>query len=195
MGDWWNEIYRGPRGEIPWDIGVPSQHLVEVIEKEKVKPCPALDICCGTGTEAIYLAEKGFKISAIDVSKEAIKIAERKAQDAKIQVDFRVGNVLEMPFQDNSFGFVNDRGCFHCFSPAYRKWFAGEIHRVMKRGGKYLLRCFSDEEPGEWGPYRISKREIRETFSEYFEISEIQDTLLRGRVSSHRGYCCLMERR
>lgn len=193
--DWWNEVYSGPREEIPWDIGVPSEQLVELIEKGEIKPCPALDICCGTGTEAIYLAKNGFEVSAIDISKEAIKIAEKKAKEAEVKVNFRVGNVLEIPFQDNSFGFVNDRGCFHVFAPEYRKWFADEIHRVMKPHGVYFLRCFSDKEPGDWGPYRISKQEIINTFSDLFEIFGIDDIKLNGRRGSHSGYKCLMKKK
>lgn len=189
--DWWNEVYRKPE-EIPWDIGVPSEQLVEVVEKGEIKPCPALDVCCGTGTEAIYLAKNGFEVSAIDISKEAIKIAEKKAREASVKIDFRIGSVLEIPFPDNSFGFVNDRGCFHVFAPEYRKWFADEIRRVMRQGGIYLLRCFSDKEPGSWGPYRISKQEIVNTFSN-FEIN-IEDITLHGRKGSHRGYRCLMRR-
>ncbi len=193
MADWWNEVYRKPREEIPWDIDVPSEQLVGLIEKGEIKSCPALDICCGTGTEAIYLAENGFEVSAIDISGEAIKIAEEKAREAKVKVDFRVGSVLELPFQNNSFGFVNDRGCFHVFAPEYRKWFADEIHRVMERGGIYLLRCFSEKEPGGWGPYRISKQEIVRTFSN-FKISSIEDVILHGRKGSHRGYMCSMRK-
>jgi len=189
--NWWNEVYRKPEG-IPWDIDVPSEELVELIEKGEIKPCTALDVCCGTGTEAIYLVKNGFEVSAIDISKEAIRIAEKNAEEAKVKVDFRVGSVLELPFQDNSFGFVNDRGCFHVFAPEYRKWFADEIHRVMKLGGIYLLRCFSDKEPGDWGPYRISKQEITSTFSN-FEIS-IEDIKLHGRKGSHRGYRCMMKK-
>ncbi len=190
--DWWDEVYSGPREEIPWDIGMPSEQLVELIEKGEIKPCPALDICCGTGSEAIYLAENGFEVSAIDISGEAIKIAEEKAREAKVKVDFRAGSVLEIPFQDSSFGFVNDRGCFHVFAPEYRKWFADEIYRVMKLKGIYLLRCFSDKEPSNWGPYRISKQEIINTFSK-FEIN-IEDITLQGRKGSHRGYKCLMRK-
>lgn len=193
MADWWDEVYSGPREEIPWDIGVPSEQLVTLIEKREIKPCPALDICCGTGTEAIYLAKNGFEVSAIDISGEAVKIAQKKAREAKVKVDFRVGNVLELPFQNDSFGFVNDRGCFHVFAPEYRKWFVDEIYRVMERGGIYLLRCFSEKEPGDWGPCRISKQEIVRTFSN-FKISSIEDIVLRGRKGSHRGYMCSMRK-
>ncbi|MDI6654473.1 MAG: class I SAM-dependent methyltransferase [Candidatus Hydrothermarchaeota archaeon] len=191
MSNWWNEVYRKPE-EIPWDIDVPSEELVELIGKGEIKPCPALDVCCGTGTEAIYLVKNGFKVSAIDISKEAIEIAEKKAEEAKVKVDFRVGNVLELPFQDNSFGFVNDRGCFHVFAPEYREWFADEIHRVMKPRGIYLLRCFSDKEPCSWGPYRISKQEITRTFSN-FEVG-IEDIKLQGKKGAHRGYRCVMKK-
>lgn len=191
---WWDEVYRGARDDIPWDIGVPSEQLIKAMEGGEVRPCRALEVCCGTGTEAIYLAENGFTVSAIDVSKEAIKIARGKARKADARVGFAVASALEIPFGSESFGFVNDRGCFHVFPPEHRKAFASEICRMMLDDGLYLMRCFSEKEPGEWGPYRILKREIISAFSA-FEIIRINDTVLRGRMGAHKGYECLMRKR
>jgi ubiquinone/menaquinone biosynthesis C-methylase UbiE len=192
---WWDEVYRGAGEEIPWDIGVPSEQLIEALERGEVVQGRALDVCCGTGTEAIYLAENGFNVSAVDVSGEAVKIARKKARRAGARVGFVVASVLEMPFHSGVFGFVNDRGCFHVFPPGQRKAFAMEVCRVMAKGGLYLMRCFSEKEPGRWGPYRISKQEIADTFSGLFKIIRIRDVELRGRTGSHRGYECLMRKR
>lgn len=194
MGSWWDEVYAGAREKIPWDIGVPSEHLVDAVEEEEIKPGAALDICCGTGTEAIYLAQKGFSVSAIDVSRRAIEIARKKAIEAGVKIDFRVGSILEMPFEDESFDLVNDRGCFHVFAPEYRKWFVEEVGRVMRKGGIYLLRCFSEKEPEGPGPRRISREELLNTFSGAFEITSIDEIELRGRNTRHRGYRCMMKR-
>lgn len=80
-----------------------------------------------------------------------------------------------MPFKDDAFEFVNDNGCFHVFGPDYREEFAVEVGRVMRNNGKYLLRCFSDKQLGDYGPYRISRGIITDTFSHLFEIDEIED--------------------
>lgn len=62
---WWDEVYRSNE---TLDIGVPSEQLIQVLEREEVRPCKALDVCCGTGTAAVYLARHSFSASAIEVS-------------------------------------------------------------------------------------------------------------------------------
>ncbi|MFO7967808.1 MAG: class I SAM-dependent methyltransferase [Archaeoglobaceae archaeon] len=192
--NWWDRIYREQKP--PWDSDEPSTHLVEVIESGEVTPGTgkALDICCGKGTEAVYLAEEGFTVSGIDVSAEAIKMAKEKAESVNVDVDFRVGDVLHMPFKNDSFEFVNDKGCFHVFGPEDRKGFAVEVSRVMKGGGRYMMRCFCDKQPGDYGPYRISREIIIDTFSSLFEIDDIKEVDL-GESGSPKGYRVLMTKR
>jgi SAM-dependent methyltransferase len=201
----WDEIYRGPREELPWDTGAPSEELVRTVERGEVGVGRALDVGCGTGTEAVYLAGKGFTVSAIDVSKVAIGIAEEKARKAGAEVAFAVASALHIPFKAGCFSVVNDRGCFHVFSPEHRRAFSEEVHRVIEEGGLYLMRCFSEKaEPIDEGPYRLSRAEIQETFSDRFEISRIREIVLRGRQGSYGGhtlkgsypgYECLMRKR
>jgi SAM-dependent methyltransferase len=193
--DWWERIYQGVEGEIPWDIGVPSEHLIRNLENVEVSVCRALDVCCGTGTEAIYLAEKGFLVSAIDISREAIRIAEEKARRADVGVGFAVGSALKIPFGRDLFGFVNDCGCFHVFPPEQRETFVMELFRVMAPDGLYLMRCFSYKEPGQRGPYRLSRKEILDVFSMLFEVISIKNTVLQGGMRSHKGYECLMRKK
>ncbi|MFW6186060.1 MAG: class I SAM-dependent methyltransferase [Halobacteriota archaeon] len=190
--NWWDRIYRERKP--PWDSDEPSTHLTELVESGVLRPCRALDICCGKGTEAIYLAEKGFTVSGIDISSEAIKMAREKAKSSNVSVNFEVGDVLYMPFKDNSFEFVNDKGCFHVFGPHEREEFAVEVSRVLKEGGRYLLRCFSDKQPGDYGPYRISTEIIDNIFSSLFEIDEIKDVDL-GESGSPKGYRVLMTKK
>lgn len=187
--NWWDRIYCEEKP--PWDSDEPSRHLIEFIEGRELRFCKALDICCGKGTEAIYLAEKGFAVSGIDISSEAIKLAKEKAESAEVSVGFEVGDVLQMPFKNDTFEFVNDKGCFHVFGPDERGEFAVEVSRVMTDGGRYMLRCFSDKQPGSYGPYRISREIITNTFSPLFEIDEIKDVNL-GESGSPKGYKVLM---
>jgi len=74
--------------KIPWDYGKPYKQLIEFCNQNTT--CRALDVGCGTGTDAIFLAQKGFNVSAIDISEEAIKIAKAKAQKAAVNIDFKL---------------------------------------------------------------------------------------------------------
>lgn len=182
-------------GNLPWDYGKPYEQLVDFVNENS--PCHALDVGCGTGTDAIFLAQNGFNVSAIDVSEEAIKIAKSKAEKAGVIVDFMVADALDMPFEDETFEFVNDNGCFHQLSKSSWKIFVKEVARVMKPKARYLMKCFSDKEPPNPKlPHRLSKETIRQYFSENFNILHIKPIIIEGRVhGNHKGYSCLMERK
>ena len=189
----WEQRYN--EDNVPWDLGKPYKQLVDYVNEN----CPsrALDVGCGTGTDAIYLAQNGFNVSAIDISGEAVRIAETKAQKAKVSIDFRVSNVLDMPFEDGTFEFTHDNGCFHSFegsSSEESDWrtYVKEMHRVMKPKARYLMKCFS-EEPSN--PHRLSQETIRQYFSGNFNILYMRPVMIEGKHGNHEGYSCLMERK
>lgn len=185
------KLYQDSSKDIPWDLGKPYRRLIEFVKKNR--PCLALDVGCGTGTDAIFLAQKGFEVTGIDISKEAIKRAKKKAKKAKVKVNFVVGDVFNMPFKDESFKFVNDNGCLHLLDKKGWKKFIKEVYRVMKIGGKFLLKCFSDKEPPNPKiPYRLSKEEIREYFLPLFDIQYIKPVEIEGKHGNHQGHSCLM---
>src|SRR3972149_12072790 len=107
----WDRIYREyPLETWGWELGKPRKTLVDLIESGKIKQGKALDICCGAGTNTVYLAERGFEVSALDISKQAIKFAKQKAGKTKIEIQFVLGNFVTLPFKDEEFNFVLDIG-------------------------------------------------------------------------------------
>ena len=124
-----------------WELGKPRPLLVEFIEKGLIKKGKALDLCCGAGTNTVYLAEKGFEVTGIDISPTAVDIAKEKAEQANAKINFSVQNFVELPFRDELFDFIFDMGCFHHVEPEDREKFIGGVHRVLKDGGLYMLTC------------------------------------------------------
>jgi SAM-dependent methyltransferase len=190
----WEEIYsKYNLTEIPWHSDEPDQEIIDLIKNKEIKPSLVLDVGCGAGTDAIYLASKGCKVTAIDVSHEAIRIARERAEKAKVKVNFIADNFLEFKFYNKKFDFINDRGCFHHINPLDREKFAMKINDVLESNGYYYLRCWSDkEEESDRGPYRISKDEIKNTFSKFFKVGVIKDFRFGGKGA--RGYACLMRK-
>jgi SAM-dependent methyltransferase len=190
----WEKIYSEYHlAEIPWHSEKPDQELIDLIENKEIKPRFVLDVGCGSGTDAIYLASTGCEVTAIDISREAIRIARERAEKAKVRVNFIADDFTEFDFIDQRFDFINDRGCFHHINPRDREKFAVKINDLLKNNGFYFLRCWSDKEAEtERGPYRLSKDEIRNTFSKFFKVGTIKDFRFGGRGA--RGYACLMRK-
>jgi len=182
-------------GNLPWDSGKPSKQLADFVNK--TSPCRALDLGCGTGTDAIFLDKKGFSVTAIDFSEEAIKIAKSKAEKSGAGANFRVSDVLDIPFEDETFELVSDNGCFHQLTKPSREGFVKEVARVMKPKAKYLMNCFSDKEPpNPRFPHMLSEEEIGKIFSGHFNILHIKPITMEGRIpGNHKGHSCLMERK
>ena len=172
----WEDIYRKyPLEEILWHEDVPAEYLIDLLKKKKIKIGIALDICSGAGTNTVYLAEKGFEVTSIDISETATKIARQRAEKAGVlkQCKFFSGDILKIKLPKNTFDFVFDRGCYHHISKKDKPKFAQIISDSLKKGGQYMLLCFSDKNP-TWEK-NVSKEEIRANFSKYFDTGEIKD--------------------
>src|SRR5882724_10090103 len=86
----WNERYK--TGETPWDTGHPSSELARVLSEGAIQPCRAVELECGTGANAVWLAQQGFEVTAIDGSPFAIERATQRASPARVVVRFVVAD-------------------------------------------------------------------------------------------------------
>jgi len=181
----WEDAYKTTP---PWDIGRPQPAFVELVRAGELNMGGVLDVGCGTGENALYLAEKGFSVVGVDLSTRAIEAAKAKATERKLKVDFRVANALSLDFKNRYFDNAIDSGLFHTFNDNDRVDFASEIARVLKRDGRYFMLCFSDKEPTNWGgPRRITKEEIETTFSPFFDINYIREAYFATRIHNSGG--------
>jgi len=172
----WNENYA--QGFIPWDVESPDRMLVDFVETRRLRPGRALDVGCGTGTHALWLAERGFDVVGVDVAERAIELARAKAKDRRLagKLRFAVLDFLaELP-DGSPFEFVFDRGVFHVFDAAEdRARFASQVARCLAPGGQWLSLIGSTEgPPREMGPPRRSARDITGAIEPVLEILELR---------------------
>jgi ubiquinone/menaquinone biosynthesis C-methylase UbiE len=165
-------------GKAPWDIGKPQKPFVDVADQIKGS---VLDVGCGTGDNALFLAGRGNKVTGIDFLDEPIKRAKQKAAEQRLTATFLVINALDLQEIPQLFDNVIDSGLFHVFSDDDRKKYVAGLTTVLKPGGKLFMMCFSDEEPGTEGPRRISKKELHDAFAKGWEIESIQPTKFETR--------------
>jgi cyclopropane fatty-acyl-phospholipid synthase-like methyltransferase len=160
-------------GKAPWDIGKPQPVFVQAANKVQGA---VLDAGCGTGENALFFAERGHPVVGIDFLEYPLQEARRKAAGRGLAVEFNSMDALTLPEFDRKFDSVIDCGLFHGFSDEQRGRYVEGLSHVTKSGGRLLLACFSDAEPGELGPRRVSKRELEEAFADGWKIEAITPT-------------------
>jgi ubiquinone/menaquinone biosynthesis C-methylase UbiE len=181
----WEDAYKTAP---PWDVGRPQPAFVELVQAGELSKRRVLDIGCGTGENALYLAENGFSVIGVDLSSRAIAAARKKTAERGLDVDFRAGNALSLDLKDSSFENIIDSGLFHTFNDNDRTAYVREMARVLVLKGRYFMLCFSEKEPTGWGgPRRITRQEIETAFKPLFSINYIRDSLFATRIHNNGG--------
>ena len=194
--DRWEERYR--TGDTPWDIGRPDFNLIDLVTRRPIPACKALEIGCGAGSNAVWLAQQNFEVTATDVSELAIQKAGDRASDAGVDCTFLVADFLNDKVPGVPFGFVFDRGCFHSFdSHEERKQLAENVDWHLENDGLWLsLIGSTDGPPREVGPPQRSARDIVIAVEPYFEILSLDSSHFDADSSEPpRNWVCLMRKR
>ena len=157
-------------GKPPWDIGRPQQPFVAIADQVTG---PILDVGCGTGEIALFFAARGHAVLGIDFVDVAIQRAGRKADARGVRADFLQWDALQLDGLNRTFDQVIDCGLFHTLSDEDRIPYVAGLACVTQPGGRVFLMCFSDEEPGDEGPRRVSQREIRTAFAHGWVVESI----------------------
>lgn len=181
----WDDMYR----EVPpWDIGRPQPELVRLQASGALPSGALLDAGCGTGENALFFAAKGYTVLGIDLVARALELARRKAHDRGIVAEFRKANALELSQLQRTFDVVIDSGLFHTFSDEERSAYLSGVAGVLRPGGAYVMMCFSDREPTDWGgPRRVRRDEIVDSFAPFLKIEILREARFATRMHDAAG--------
>ena len=203
-----DDIYKNmPLQDIPWNIETPPQLLVELIDGGKILPCRVIDLGCGAGNYAVYLAGRGFEVTGVDCSPTAITIAKQNAEKKGVKCSFFVADVVDELHKINqTWDFACEWGLLHHIFPEQRQKYVENVYRILEPGAKYLSVCFSEKDtafPGT-GKYRktslgstlylSSEDELRKLFGTYFRIIDLQTVEIAGKFEPHIFNCVFMEK-
>lgn len=116
----WESFYASGKRNPPFLTDVPDASLVEWFEQRRFKPGSAVDLGCGNGRNAVYLAQRGCRVDAIDLSKTAIGKGRSLAKQAEVDVNFNVGSIFDGPLTEYRYDFAYDGGLLHHLQPHHR---------------------------------------------------------------------------
>ncbi|HSP65954.1 MAG TPA: class I SAM-dependent methyltransferase [Candidatus Deferrimicrobium sp.] len=166
----WNSSYQGSP---PWDIGHPQPMFARLADGGKLRG-QVLDAGCGTGEHALLAAMHGAEAMGVDIAELAIERARAKARERGISATFQVADVLRLDDLGRQFDVVIDSGVFHVFDDEQRPVYVESLRSAVRPGGLYYMACFSDRQPGDWGPRRVSQAELRAAFTDGWSIRSIE---------------------
>ena len=168
----WDDTYAMDRPPA-WDIGRPQPAFVRLADRGLLAG-RLLDSGCGTGENTLLAAARGAEATGIDVSARAIELARAKAAERGSAARFETGDVLRLGDLGLTFDTVLDSGVFHVFSDEDRVRYVASLAAALRPGGYCYMMCFSDRQPGDAGPRRVSQDELRAAFGDGWAVTSIE---------------------
>lgn len=195
--------------EIPWNLEGPPAPLAALVESRWVLPCDTVDLGCGAGNHAVWLATKGFRVTGVDISPRALELAERLAAESGIACRFVESDLTkEDEALDDYFDFAYDWEVLHHIFPVDRGRYVSNVHRMLRPAARYLSICFSEEDaPGFGGEgkyvetslgttlYLSSERELQALFEPKFHIEGLRTMEVDGKHRPHVAIEAMMIKR
>jgi cyclopropane fatty-acyl-phospholipid synthase-like methyltransferase len=167
-----DDLYLSPP---PWDIGRPQPAFLALADAGAIQG-RVLDVGCGTGEHTLMSAGLGLDATGVDVASNALRTAKQKARDRGLTARFLLQDARRLADLGESFDTVLDCGLFHIFTGDDRAAFVDSLGSVLPPGSRYFMLGFSDQQPGDWGPHRLTRNEISAAFAfaEGWQVDSIE---------------------
>jgi SAM-dependent methyltransferase len=171
----WEKRYE--QKELPWDSGHPASCLMQLIKSWPQAKESVLEVGCGTGTNAVWMAEQGLQVTGLDIASGAVALARQRAAEQGVACTFIEADFLNAPLvEDGTFSFLFDRGCFHSMDEEYREAFVRRAAQCLKPGGLWfsLMGNSDQRSPEGEGPPRLSATQVCSAVEPSFEILRLE---------------------
>ncbi len=189
MADFFETAYEGTP---TWDIGRPQPAIVRLEQAGRIVGS-VLDVGCGTGENALFVASRGHPVVGIDRVERAISRAREKAKERGLAAEFLAGDALELDRLGRTFDTALDVGLFHSLDDAERPRYAAALRAALLPDGRAFLLCWSERNPWGYGPRRVTRGEIRKSFSDGWRVASIEPESLDSRLERDEVHAWLAE--
>jgi SAM-dependent methyltransferase len=190
----WDDLYR--RGTPAWETNRPAAELVRAVEDGLIRPCSTLELGCGSGADAIYLAQQGFEVTAVDCAAIALERAHVRAEQSGALVRFVLDDVFEFTQNEGPFELIYDAGFYHCVRQYDLERHLDMLWRITRPGSIYFALIGATGERADGGPPRVSKDDVYGELGRMFDFVHLRRFQFESplREKGYRGWSCLMKR-
>jgi SAM-dependent methyltransferase len=187
-------MYR--EGTPPWETGTPARELVRVVQEGRLPRGSVLELGCGTGADSVYLARKGFEVTAIDSAPTALDRARTRAELCGASIRFVQDDVFRFARNSGAFDIIYDAGFYHFIRRSDLDRFLDLLWRVTRPGSYYFALAGAVGEQAEGGPPQVAEEEIRSELGRLFEFLHLRPFQFESpcRPEGFLGWSCLLRR-
>lgn len=191
----WDQRYRD--GETRWDSGLPSRELARILNEWNIPRGRAIELGCGSGTNAVFLASQGFQVTGVDCAPTALRQAREKATSQGDSVEWIEADVQHFGAGLEPFDLVFDRGCYHCCRRVDLAGYRATLANVTREGSYFIGLMGNADDPNPDGPPRLSASEICNELSPLVQILQLRAFHFEdaGGVQGPLGWSLLAVRR
>ena len=168
---WWSFEWRYWIRRTPWDTSITPPEVMAFLST--AKPGRALDLGCGTGTNAITMAKHGWQVTGVDFSPKAIRSARNKAGRVGLMIDFRVGDVADLHDLSCPYDYALDIGCLFTLREEHRGPYAAGLERLLRPGSPFMLYAWLPRQH-RGRPRGMTPEEVKALFRDRFELTRIE---------------------
>ncbi|MBN1588844.1 MAG: class I SAM-dependent methyltransferase [Pirellulales bacterium] len=194
--DDWDRIYR--EGLPPWETGVPARELVRLLgeQADLVPKGTAIELGCGTGADAVYLAKAGFDVTAVEISPIALERARARARLENAAVHFVLGDIFDCPETAGKYDLIYDAGFYEFARRKKLSRFLDLLWRMTAPGSFYLTLVGNTDDSDENSPPGVTQDEIHLELGRLFEMVQLRSIRLESprHAAGYPGWSCLMRR-
>ncbi len=166
----WTRLYEDmPVEQMPWYSERMDSDLTKALHTFIPMPSRLIELGSGPGILAAQLAAMGHEVVGVDIAPKAIAFSRKRFGDLNPRLRYEVADVTALPPELGTFDHAVDRGCFHSLPPEKRGVYIRSVRSVLRPGGRLILKTFSRDEPGDWGPHRFDIEELKELFRPAFQ--------------------------
>ena len=191
----WDLAYR--EGTPSWETGEPAPELVQLVKQNRIPRGTALDIGCGTGANAVFLAEEGFEVTAVDISPTAVERARTRAALAGVNIHFVVDDVFHFIRScPTRFDFLLDAGFYPYVRGHSLSAYLDFLWRASRPGSYCLVLAGHAAETAEGAQPGVTEEDLRLELGRLFEFIDLRTVRLGSplRAEGYLGWCCFLHR-
>ncbi|MBV9359194.1 MAG: class I SAM-dependent methyltransferase [Chloroflexi bacterium] len=176
----------------PWDIGHPQPSFRALADAGALRG-RVLDAGCGTGEHALMAASLGLDATGVDLAANALRRAAQKALERGLTARFLRQDARRLAEAGVSYDTVLDCGLFHLLAEPDRSQYVHSLRSVLPPGGRYFMLGFSEREPGDWGPRRLTRDDITAAFERGWRIDSLEPATLEINIDPHDVHAWLLQ--